>query len=477
MRHLQPEMLAQINFSYTFIINDFLRLARRQHGTVIDNVSTVANSQRFPDVVVGDQNADLALAQKPDDLLDVQDRDWVDPGERLIEQDEARLGGERARNFDAAPFAARQADRGAVAQMRDVQVMQQGIELGIDIVLFQLAQFQNGANIFRDGELPEDRGFLRQVGQAQSGAPVDWRVREGLLVEEQITPVERHQSDHHVEAGGFAGAVGSEQSDHFAAGYFQRNILDDRARLIALLEFFRAQLAHRRGRQGRVASLFGRLNRFRRLQFHAACRTGGGAVFRFGLNDGTDAALRVGRGGGGFAATNDLEEFGDGVIGNVIAAHLVSSALDARVGEHLHLVGLAVVLETLGETIDVFVRAFALLTEMSGISVCDAVLEPFRILLDDDLVGLDDECSLGKRHIADKNGFFFRIVKIHAVGFEIDRLVAIGSLGTGGERRAYPERKGEDRHDAKQISGVRAYALSARSVWAFHNGPSPRTEV
>src|SRR5258708_4599163 len=83
---------------------------------------------------------------------------------------------------------------------------------------------------------------------------------------------------------------------------------------------------------------------------------------------GADTPLRIAAGGGRFAAADHLEKFRDGVVRDVVAADFVSAALNAGVGEHLQLVGLAVVLQALGKALDVFVEAFALLAEMSRVA-------------------------------------------------------------------------------------------------------------
>src|SRR6185295_3418447 len=132
--NLEPEMLAQIHFSYTFIINDFFGLARGEHGAVIDNIGTVANAQGFPDIMVRDQYPNITLPQKSDYFLDVEHRDRIDPRERLVQQDESRLGGEGSRDFHAAALAAREADGGAIAQMGNVQIVQQRIQLRVNAV-------------------------------------------------------------------------------------------------------------------------------------------------------------------------------------------------------------------------------------------------------------------------------------------------------------------------------------------------------
>ena len=92
---------------------------------VVHDVGAIGDAQRFADVVVGDEHADAALLQVKDDLLDVGDRDRVDAGERLVEQDELRRHHQRARDLGAPPLAARQRVRGRLRERRQVQLRQQ----------------------------------------------------------------------------------------------------------------------------------------------------------------------------------------------------------------------------------------------------------------------------------------------------------------------------------------------------------------
>ena len=62
--------------------------------------------QRVADIVIGDEHPDAALLQVQDDLLDIVDRDRVDAGKGLIQQDEVRLGRQGAGDFDPAAFTA-----------------------------------------------------------------------------------------------------------------------------------------------------------------------------------------------------------------------------------------------------------------------------------------------------------------------------------------------------------------------------------
>jgi hypothetical protein len=51
---------------------------------------------RYPDVVVGDEDADARLGEPAHDALDLVHGDRVYPGEGLVEEEEFRLEGEGA---------------------------------------------------------------------------------------------------------------------------------------------------------------------------------------------------------------------------------------------------------------------------------------------------------------------------------------------------------------------------------------------
>src|SRR5437773_1777084 len=108
-------MFSQVNLADVFIINNFVRRSRREDAPLVDDISAVTDAERFTHVVVGDHNADLALLEKTDDLLDIEDGDRVDSSEGLIEKNEARTRRERSRYLDAPSLSARQADRGGFA--------------------------------------------------------------------------------------------------------------------------------------------------------------------------------------------------------------------------------------------------------------------------------------------------------------------------------------------------------------------------
>ena len=63
--------------------------------------------------------------QVEDDALDFEHLDRVDAGERLVEQQEARLDDQRARDLDAAPLAAREHVALVVADLVEAELLDQ----------------------------------------------------------------------------------------------------------------------------------------------------------------------------------------------------------------------------------------------------------------------------------------------------------------------------------------------------------------
>jgi hypothetical protein len=97
----EAEILAQIHLPDVFIINDFVRAASRKDASLVDDVGVVADPQRFANVVVGNQHPDVAFLEEADDLLDIEHGDRIDAGERLVEQNETRIGGQGTGDFDS----------------------------------------------------------------------------------------------------------------------------------------------------------------------------------------------------------------------------------------------------------------------------------------------------------------------------------------------------------------------------------------
>jgi hypothetical protein len=82
-------MLSEVVPAHVGILNDVIRTAISKNGTIPNDIGTVADAKRFPNIVVCDQHSDAAVFQKTHDALNFEDGNRVYPGEGFIQQDEA----------------------------------------------------------------------------------------------------------------------------------------------------------------------------------------------------------------------------------------------------------------------------------------------------------------------------------------------------------------------------------------------------
>ena len=80
----------------------------------------------------------------------------------------------------------------------------------------QRQHFEDGQDVLLDGQLAEDRLFLRQIAHAEAGPAVHRQAGHVLAVEDDLAVVGRDLAGGHAEAGGLAGPVGPEQADDLA---------------------------------------------------------------------------------------------------------------------------------------------------------------------------------------------------------------------------------------------------------------------
>jgi putative nucleotidyltransferase with HDIG domain len=91
-RNAQPlhaELLAEVDLAGGGVVDEELGGAADLDDAFVDDVAAVHDGERLAHVVVGEQHADAALAQLPDDFLHVEDGDGVHAAEGLVEHDEA----------------------------------------------------------------------------------------------------------------------------------------------------------------------------------------------------------------------------------------------------------------------------------------------------------------------------------------------------------------------------------------------------
>ena len=181
------------------------------------NVGAVDHIERIAHIVIGDQDTDAAVLEMLDQVADFAHRDGIDAGEGFVQQDVGRMRRQAARDFHAAALAARQRHGRRVADMGDAEFRQQRFHHGFQPGAIGLQQFGGGADILFGGQAAEDRGFLRQVADAQPRAAIHRQLGHVMAVHFDRAGVGGDQAGDHVEAGGLAGAVGTKQAHRLAA--------------------------------------------------------------------------------------------------------------------------------------------------------------------------------------------------------------------------------------------------------------------
>ena len=106
-----------------------------------------------------------------------------------------------------------------------------------------LDDLQHRADVLLDGEAAKDRGFLRQIADAEPGALIHRQLGDVVAVELDGAAVGLDQAGDHVEHRGLAGAVRPEQTHRLAAADIDADAAHDLAGAEALFHAMHSQIA------------------------------------------------------------------------------------------------------------------------------------------------------------------------------------------------------------------------------------------
>ena len=118
-------MLAEIGLSDLVIGQNFGRRARGDNVALSDDISPLANVQCLSDIMVGDQDTNIARFEVRDDVLDIRDGDRVNPCKRFVQQDHSRLRRQRSRDLNPSPLASRKRMSDRFCQMTHIKLLEQ----------------------------------------------------------------------------------------------------------------------------------------------------------------------------------------------------------------------------------------------------------------------------------------------------------------------------------------------------------------
>ena len=116
-----------------------------------------------------------------------------------------------------------------------------------------LDHLEHGADILLDGEAAKDRGFLRQIADAEPRALIHRQLGDVVAIEFDGAAIGLDQAGDHVEHRGLAGAVRAQQTDRLAAADIDADAAHDLAGAETLFHAMHSQIARplRQPRRGR----------------------------------------------------------------------------------------------------------------------------------------------------------------------------------------------------------------------------------
>ena len=198
-----------------------------------DDISAFANGQRFPDVMVGNQHAEAAVAQVFNNTFDVDNGNGVNAGEGFIKQDEFRISGQRAGDFNAAAFTTGERLTETVAQVLNVKLFHELFRAIFTLFGAQVvANLQYRHQVIVYAQAAKNRGFLREIADSATRARVQRQQANIFVIDDNVPCVARYDANDHIEGGRFTGAVWAEKAYNLARVHGQTDIFHDAAAFI-----------------------------------------------------------------------------------------------------------------------------------------------------------------------------------------------------------------------------------------------------
>ena len=113
--------------------------------------------------------------------------------------------------------------------MSDVELLKQSVEAMLLLRLGELRRLKDRGDVLRDGELAKDGRLLREVADAERGAPVHGIIRDADVGEIDVAVRGLLKPHDHIERRRLARAVGSQEPDDLPFVHANGDAVDDRA--------------------------------------------------------------------------------------------------------------------------------------------------------------------------------------------------------------------------------------------------------
>ena len=156
------------------------------------DVGAIDDAEGLADVVVGDQNAHIAIAQFRHNLLYLSHGDRVDPGKGLIQkQKTGAFGarGQRSRQFCPPPLAPRHLNAQGVGHLLEAKLFEQVLQAIAILLGGHPRLLHHQKNIVSHRQITKNAGFLGQIANPQPRPLVHGQIGNVDLVKANSAPV------------------------------------------------------------------------------------------------------------------------------------------------------------------------------------------------------------------------------------------------------------------------------------------------
>lgn len=235
------EVASQILFPHDFVRSQLFGRALIQHFALEKEVGAIRDAERFVDVVVGDEDADVFVLEFGHNGLNVLYGDRIDTGKGFVQHDEARRYSQAAGYLGTATLAAGEAVAKVFAYFLKVKFGYQAFQLFVLIGLGQSGHFEDGEDVVLHGHFAEYGCLLCQIADAGTRSFVDGVLGDVLIIEEYSSFVGDDQPRGHIESRRLAGSVRSEQPYDLSLPNLYRYVIHDRTVPVAFDQIFGAQ--------------------------------------------------------------------------------------------------------------------------------------------------------------------------------------------------------------------------------------------
>ncbi len=219
------------------------RRVERDELAVVDDRDPVAELVRLVHVVRREHHREVALAAEAIEHLPDRDaRHGVEPGRRLVEDEDPRLVHEAARDLEPPPHAARERLHGLVGPLQQIDRREQVVDRALALLRREAVELREDRHVLPGREVQVRGHRLRDHADRLAHAV---RVAHDVeAVHARMPGARHHERREHPDQRRLARAVRAEQAEHLAVLHVEVHLVDGAERAEVLAQVLDLDVEH-----------------------------------------------------------------------------------------------------------------------------------------------------------------------------------------------------------------------------------------